>query len=325
MIKHVKHVILDQTLNYELPLLESLEVHQLEDLYNMVPNFQSKQIIINCRNTLRTLSTFPFMCDNVTIESNIVVENLPKNICELTLIYPFRFENMIPNLDEFDYLTSLYIDSVGTYKKHFPIHLETLFINNCFMELNPGIFPNTLTKLTIALFVRYQDLQLGLFPQNLVYLKLGTFKRALRVGVIPQSVRVLKLPCYKKRIEKDVLPKKLEKLTIYKCYNENVLPSSLKKLTADCFHDIIPIYPLSLTSLHIFEFPTILPTFLIKLQIGKSCTMDKIETELGKFPTTLRELTIYTNENPSVNWDLGHWNKRSTKCWTLYLNGHAID
>jgi hypothetical protein len=317
--KNIKHLLLYTNVDPKMiPLLNSLETKHVQDF----SCFQAKKFCITGYTpTSENLSTFPLYCDDVHVQRNVIIENLPIEIQKLTLMCPFQFSNMKSNLNECQSLTYLHIEDVGKIIiTKFPPNLETLYISNARFKLVPGIFPNTLKKLTVDVDDQY--LKIGLFPNHLIYLKIYGLQKNLVCGIFPQTLKMLILKHYSKIIPIGVLPTNLQKLTVWTHCNESVLPKTIKKLKCKEFDNVVPSFPEFLSSLSIWKpvkhlhFPKNLTSFKVsRLPLFDSKDVFKLD----EWPQTLRKFTTKTDGNHFCHSSIGYWNKRTGKNWTLYL------
>ncbi|KAM9961965.1 hypothetical protein ACTFIR_004837 [Dictyostelium discoideum] len=153
---------------------------------------------------------------------------LPPNITNLTLISCSDYKSLPKSIEKLKietFLEPLLINPFSGFK-----HLTSLNCTTDEHNLPDGIFPNSLTTLT--LYCRNLQLTNNLLPKNLKVLKLYGYNQPINVGHLPSSIEILKLRSFSQPIQKNVLPQSLTSLHLDTGFNSTIerdaLPPNLK-------------------------------------------------------------------------------------------------
>lgn len=164
-------------------------------------------------------------------------------------------------------------------------------------RLRPGIFPQTLLKLTLPNNFN-QEMFPGLLPSKLQELVIGdAFDQILEPNVLPPCLITLHIGNnFSQIIEPEVLPSSLTELTFGDLFDQglekDVLPPNLRKLVFGAYFNKSCVLPQSLTVLNFgrdFNKNIVLPPGLTELSFGSCFNQPLVK---GSLPDSLIKLNI---------------------------------
>jgi len=171
-------------------------------------------------------------------EGDLNDQTLPRNLVSLDLgtsYYGDITKDTIP-----DTVTNLSFCGVVDEDYCFPPKLTTLKITCLNMPLAYGMFPNTLTSLEFIDIMFDEPLALGILPESLKSLHLGTYDLELVPGSLPQHLETLSLGYYENPLFEGLLPPSLTSLDLGKSNHPidiGILPSKLTQLRLPEIYD----------------------------------------------------------------------------------------